>query len=103
MKMVHGNALFIREEAKLARNTLRHTFSTRNFTSLNSINFPEHIANYIAARNSCSRDYDMMLGGVSCKSWYHLRGFESFAFSQRLARNSIYAVDFKAVLDYIIY
>ncbi len=42
MKMVHGNAVFIREEAKLARNTHRYAFSTRDFTSCNSINFPEH-------------------------------------------------------------
>ncbi len=41
MKMVHGNAVFIREESKLARNTHRYTFSTRNFTSFNSLNFPE--------------------------------------------------------------
>ncbi len=30
MKMVHGNAVFIREEAKLVRNTHRYTFSTQN-------------------------------------------------------------------------
>ena len=46
MKMVHGNAVFIREEAKLARNTHRYAFSTQNFTSFNSVNFPEHKANY---------------------------------------------------------
>ena len=28
MKMVHGNAVFTREEAKLARNTHLYTFST---------------------------------------------------------------------------
>ena len=48
MKIVHGNAVFIREEAKQARNTHRYTFSTRNFTSFNSVNFPEHKANYTA-------------------------------------------------------
>ncbi len=37
MKMVHGNAVFIREEAKLARNTHLYTFSMRNFTSFNSV------------------------------------------------------------------
>ncbi len=37
---------FIREEAKQARNTHRYTFSMRNFTSSNSINFPEHKVNY---------------------------------------------------------
>ncbi len=49
MKMVHGNAVFIREEAKLARNTHRSAFSTRNFTSFNSVNFPEHKSNYCTA------------------------------------------------------
>ncbi len=39
----------------------------------------------LAAEIICSRDYDMTLGGVAHKSWY-LRGAESFAFSQRLAR-----------------
>ncbi len=56
MKMVHGNAVFIREEAKLARNTHWYTFSMLNFTtfnivnfpSFNSVNFAEHKANYIA-------------------------------------------------------
>ncbi len=48
MKMVYGNAVFIREEAKLARNTHRYAFSTRNFTSFNSINFPELKSNYTA-------------------------------------------------------
>ncbi len=38
MKMIHGNAVFIRE-AKLARNTHLYTFSKRNFTSFNSVNF----------------------------------------------------------------
>ncbi len=46
MKMAHGNAVFITEEAKLARNTYRYTSSMQNFTSLNSINLPEHKANY---------------------------------------------------------
>ena len=46
MKMVHGNVVFIREEAKLARNTHLYTFSKRNFTSFNFVNFPEHKANY---------------------------------------------------------
>ncbi len=44
--MVHGNAVFIREEAKQARNTHWYTFSKRNFTSLNFVNFSEHKANY---------------------------------------------------------
>ncbi len=47
MKMVHGNAVFIRE-AKLARNTHQYAFSMRNFTSFNAINFPEHKSNYTA-------------------------------------------------------
>ncbi len=46
MKMVHGNAIFIREKAKQARNSHRYTFSTRSFTSLNSFNFPEDKAKY---------------------------------------------------------
>ncbi len=87
MKMVHGNAVFIREEAKLARNTYLYTFSTRNFTSFNSINFPGvtlrslsiKLSTPLAAEIIFSRDYDV-------KSWY-LRGVESFAFSQRIARN----------------
>ena len=44
--MVHGNTVFIREEAKLARDTHQYAFSTRNFTSFNSVNFPEHKSNY---------------------------------------------------------
>ncbi len=40
----------------------------------------------LAAEIICSRDHDVTLGGVAHKSW-HLRGVESFAFSQRLARN----------------
>ncbi len=39
--MVPGNAVFIRKEAKLDRNTHLYTFSMRNFT-FNSVNFPEH-------------------------------------------------------------
>ena len=46
MKMVHGNTVFIREQAKLARNTNWYTFSMRNFTSFNSVYFLEHKANY---------------------------------------------------------
>ncbi len=74
--MVHGNAVFIREEAKLARNTHPYTFSTRNFTSFELHRWLQEII--------CSHDYDMMLGGIAHKSWY-LRGVEIFAFSQRLA------------------
>ena len=46
MKMVHGNAVFTREEVKPARNTHWYTFSAQNFTSFNFVNFPEHKANY---------------------------------------------------------
>ncbi len=46
--MVHRNAVFIREEAILARNTHLHTFSTLNFTPFKSVNFPEHKAKYTA-------------------------------------------------------
>ncbi len=72
--MVPGNAVFIRKEAKLARNTHLYTFSMRNFT-FNSVNFPEHKANTtpLAAEIICSRDYDVTLGDVAYKSWY-LRG-----------------------------
>ncbi len=94
MKMVYGNAVFIREEAKLARTTHLYTFLTRNFTSFNSVNFPGvtlrslniKLSTPLAAEIICSRDYDVMLGGVAHKSWY-LCGVESFAFSQRIARN----------------
>ncbi len=44
--MVHGNAVFIRKEAKPARNTHWYAFSTRKFTSFNSVNFPERKVNY---------------------------------------------------------
>ncbi len=37
MKMVHANAVFIREEGKLATNTQQYTFSKQNFTSFNSV------------------------------------------------------------------
>ena len=47
--MVHGNAVFIREEAKLARNTHWYAFSMPNFTSFNSVNLPEHKSNYTAS------------------------------------------------------
>ena len=40
----------LREEAKLIRKAHRYTFSTRSFTTFNSINFPEHKVNYIAGR-----------------------------------------------------
>ncbi len=92
MKMVHGNAVFIREEVKLARNTHRYTFSTQNFTSFNSANFPGVTLGSLSIKQTtplaaeiiCSRDYDVTLGGVPHKSRY-LHGVESFAFSQRLA------------------
>ncbi len=92
--MVHGNTVFIREEAKLARNTHLYAFSTRSFTSFNSVNFPGvmlkslsiKLSTPLAAEIICSRDYDVTLRGVAHKSWY-LRGVESFAFSQQIARN----------------
>ncbi len=41
MKMIHGNAVFIREEAKLARNTHLYTFSTRKTAILSTqLTFP---------------------------------------------------------------
>ena len=39
--MIHGNAVFIREEAKLARNTHLYTFSTRKTAILSTqLTFP---------------------------------------------------------------
>ncbi len=63
--------------AKLARNTHLYTFSMRNFTSLNSVNFPGvtlrslsiKLSTPLAAEIICSRDYDVTLGGVAHKSW----------------------------------
>ena len=74
--MAHVNAVFIREEAKLARNTHLYTFSTRNFTSFNSVNFPGvtlrslsiKLSTLLAAEIICSRDYDVPLGGVALKA-----------------------------------
>ncbi len=73
--MIHGNAVFIREEAKLARNTHLYTFSTRNFTSFNSVNFPGVTIGSLSIKQTtplaaeiiCSHDYDVMLGGVAHK------------------------------------
>ncbi len=58
MKMVHGNAVFIREEAKLARNNHRYTSST-SLTSLSINRWLQEI--------SFSPDYNGKLGGVA---WY---------------------------------
>ncbi len=60
MKIVHWNAVFIREE----------------FTSLSIKR-----TTLLAAEIIYSRDYDVTLGGVAHKSWY-LHGVENFAFSQ---------------------
>ena len=68
--MVHGNAVFIREEAKLARNTHRYTFLTSLSIKRTTL---------LAADIICSCDCDMTLGGIVHKSWY-LCGVESFAF-----------------------
>jgi len=63
----------MREEAK----------QTRNFTSFNSVNFPEHKANYTAG---CKKLFaHVMVSGITHKSWY-LHRAEGFAFSQQLAR-----------------
>ncbi len=69
--MVHENTVFIREEAKLARNTHLYTFSTG-----------AERTTPLAAEIICSRDYNVTLGGVAHKSCY-LRGDESFLFSQK--------------------
>ncbi len=76
MKMVLGNAVFVREETKLARNTNRYAFSTRNFTSFNSANFPEHKSNYTAGCKKLFAHVIMIKAGTYC-------GAESFAFSQQ--------------------
>ncbi len=86
--MVHGNAVFIREEAKLARSTHRYTFSTRTLllsTPSTSLSVKQTTPLWLQEIIS-SRGYDVMLGGFTHKSW-HLRGAESFAFSQQLTRN----------------
>ncbi len=41
--MVHRNTVFIREDAKLARNTHRYTYSTWNLTSLNLVILFAHV------------------------------------------------------------
>ena len=74
--MVHGNAVFIREEAKQARNTHRYAFSTLETYSILSTPLTSQSINQttpLAARN-----YLLWFGTY--------RGAESFAFSQRLAR-----------------
>ncbi len=87
MKMVHGYVVFIREEAKLVRNTtcihFQHEASLLS-TQLTSSSIKRTTP--LAAEIICSHDYDMALGGVAHKSWY-LCGVESFAFSQLLAQN----------------
>ncbi len=85
--MFHGNSVFIREEAKLARNThcIHFLLETSLFsTPLTSLSMKQ--TTLLAAEIICSRDYDVTLGGVAHKIWY-LHGVESFAFSQQLARN----------------
>ncbi len=59
--MVHRNHVFTREDRQ---------------ETLTCIHF----------QRETSRDYDVMVEGVTHKSWY-LHGAESFAFSQQLARN----------------
>ncbi len=67
--MVHGNAVFIREKAKLARNTHRYTFSRE--TSL----FPIPLTSLsikqttpLAAEIIFSHDYDVMQGAFPIKA-----------------------------------
>ncbi len=81
MKMVYGNTVLLREEAKLARNTHRYRHFQRETSLLSTPLTPQSIKQTTpwAARNICSCDYDMMLGGAAHKSWY-VRGAESFAF-----------------------
>ncbi len=86
--MVHGNAVFIREEVKLARNTHRYAFSMQNFNSFNSVNFPEHKSNYT---NGCKKLFGHVImtwccGALPIKAGTYC-GAESFAFSQQFARN----------------
>ncbi len=66
MKMVHGKAEFIREDAKSSVYIL-----TRNFTCLNSVNFPEHKANYLYRSLQeiiRSLGYDVTLGALPIKA-----------------------------------
>ena len=56
MKMVFGNAVFIREEAKLARDTHRYTYI---------FNAKLHCQLHRWLKVICSRDYDVTLGGVT--------------------------------------
>ena len=66
--MLRGNAVFIREEAKLARNIRQYTFLMRPsllstlLTSLN-INQTTRLKEII-----CSREYDVTLRGVTKKA-----------------------------------
>ncbi len=73
MKMVHENG------AKQARKTHWYTFSTRNFTSFNFVNFPEHSKLHRWLQEIICSD---ARGGVTHKSWY-LRRTESIPFSQQ--------------------
>ncbi len=80
--MVHGNAVFIREEAKQAKEThgIRFQHETSllltHLTSLSIKQTPSRACKKLFAHVI---SYDVMLGGVTYKSWY-LRGAESFAF-----------------------
>ncbi len=82
MKMVHGNAVFIREEAKLAETLTGIHFQCKTSlfsTPLTSLSKKQTTP--LAARMICSCDYDVTLGGITHKSWY-LHGAESFVFSK---------------------
>ena len=84
--MVHGNAVFITEEAKQARNTHQYNFQSETSllsTPLTSLSMKQTTS--LAKKIISSCDYDVKLGkGLFKKVWY-LRGAESFVFSQKLA------------------
>ncbi len=60
----------------------------RNFTSFNSVNFPEHKASELhrwLQEIICSSDYDVTPGALPTKAGTYTDRAESFAFSQQLA------------------
>ncbi len=82
--MVHRNTVFIREEAKLARNT-SHFQRETSLPSTPSVNFPEYKANYTTG---CKKVFAPVImtrcqGALTTKAGTNRA--ESFTFSQQLA------------------
>ncbi len=76
MKIVHGNAVFIREEAKLARNTLPVYVHLQGETSLLSTPLTSLrilTTSLWLQENIRSRDYDVTLGDVFRGAFVFLR------------------------------